>query len=52
MKEKQSFMVSPVIEGERSGYSSMDVSLVMTPALKKKRKLYTMTPQDSDVRMF
>lgn len=24
----------------------------MTPALKKKRKLYSMTPQHSEVRMF
>jgi len=49
LKEKQSFMLSPVPEGERSGHSSTDVSLAMTPALKKKRKLCSMTPQHSEV---
>lgn len=49
LKEKQSFMLSPVPEGERSGHSSTDISLAMTPALKKKRKLYSMTPQHSEV---
>ena len=37
--------------GERSGQSSTDISLAMTPALKKKMKLYSMTPQHSEVRM-
>jgi hypothetical protein len=38
-------------EGERSGQSSTDISLAMTTALKKKMKLYSMTPQHSYVRM-
>merc|ERR1712142_505109 len=49
LKEKQSFMLSPVPEGEKSGNSSTDLSLAMTPALKKKRKLCSMTPQHSEV---
>eukprot|EP00092_Neocalanus_flemingeri_P032334 GFUD01035153.1.p1 GENE.GFUD01035153.1~~GFUD01035153.1.p1 ORF type:complete len:1912 (+),score=653.09 GFUD01035153.1:74-5809(+) len=50
LKEKQSFMLSPVPEGQRSGNSSKDNSMIaMTPALKKKRKLCSMTPQHSEM---
>jgi len=49
LREKQSFMLSPVPEGEKSGASSTDVSMAMTPAVKKKRKLCSMTPQHSEV---
>merc|ERR1712096_40302 len=49
LREKQLSILSPVIEGERRAPSSTDVSLAMTPAIKKKRKLYSMTPQHSEV---
>jgi len=49
LREKQLSILSPVIEGERSAPSSTDVSLAMTPAIKKKRKLCSMTPQHSEV---
>merc|ERR1712142_596258 len=48
LKEKQSFMLSPVPEGEKSGNRSSDFTLT-TPGVKKKRKLYSMTPQHSEV---
>ena len=49
MREKQSFALSPVPEGEKSANSSTDFTVANTPALKKKRKLYSMTPQHSEV---
>jgi len=49
LREKQSFALSPVPEGEKSANSSTDFSVANTPALKKKRKLCSMTPQHSEV---
>jgi len=50
LKENKMLMLSPVPEGERSGNNSTNSSFNnMTPALKKKRKLYSMTPQHSEV---
>ena len=52
LKENKMLMLSPVPEGERSGNHSTNSSFNnMTPALKKKRKLYSMTPQHSEVKI-
>ena len=45
-------MLSPVPEGEKSGNRSSDFTFSSTPGVKKKRKLYSMTPQHSEVFFF
>merc|ERR1719154_3658 len=49
LRENKMLMLSPVPEGEKSGNNSNSSSFNMTPALKKKRKLCSMTPQHSEV---
>jgi len=48
LKERQVSALSPVVEGLTSSRDS-DSAAFLTPALKKKRKLYSTTPQSNAV---